>query len=55
MNMQATLEYPVSKQRIGKYKTGTLLETIFSIRSVQSGYKEEYSWEQLVESWALRR
>jgi hypothetical protein len=28
---------PVSKQRIGKH---ALLETVFSIRSVQSAYKE---------------
>jgi hypothetical protein len=35
---------PVSKQRIGKHASTTmelLLETVFSIRSVQSGYKEE--------------
>jgi hypothetical protein len=40
------IEKPVSKQRMGKQKTiGVLLETVFSIRSVQSGYKEEFSWE----------
>jgi hypothetical protein len=33
-NTQATIEEPVSKQRI-------LLETVFSVRSVQSGYEEE--------------
>jgi hypothetical protein len=34
----------VSKQRIGKHASTTielLLETVVSIRSVQSGYKEE--------------
>jgi hypothetical protein len=34
-----------------------LLETVFSIRSVQSGYKEEFSWESAVEfrgsKWAV--
>jgi hypothetical protein len=35
---------PVSKQRIGKHiKIRVLLETMFSVRSVQSGYKEEFS------------
>jgi hypothetical protein len=41
---------------------GVLLETVFSVRSVQSGYKEEFSYEfpsspseQLVKSSALRR
>jgi hypothetical protein len=43
-NMHATIEEPVSKQWIGKHTTiGVLLETLFSIRSVQSGYKEEFS------------
>jgi hypothetical protein len=35
---------PVSKQRIGKHASPTielLLETVFSIRSVQSGYTEK--------------
>jgi hypothetical protein len=33
---------PVSRKRIGKhvYNTIVLLETVFYIRSVQSGYKE---------------
>jgi hypothetical protein len=40
----ATMEEPVSKQRIGKHTTiGVLLDTVFSIRSLQSGYKEEFS------------
>jgi hypothetical protein len=29
-------------------KIGALLEAVFSIRCMQSGYKEESSWEQLV-------
>jgi hypothetical protein len=38
----ATREEPVSKQRIGKHTTiGVLLETVFSVRSLQSCYKEE--------------
>jgi hypothetical protein len=41
-NKHATIEEPVCKQRIGKYKTvGVLLKTMFSVRSLQSGYKEE--------------
>jgi hypothetical protein len=35
---------PVSKQRIGKQASriiGLLLEIVFSIRSVQSGYKKD--------------
>jgi hypothetical protein len=35
---------PVSKQRTGKHAATTidlLLETVFSIRFMQSGYKEE--------------
>jgi hypothetical protein len=35
---------PVSKQRFGKHASTTtelLLETVFSIRSMQNGYKEE--------------
>jgi hypothetical protein len=39
--MHATIEEPISKQRIGKYTIiGVLLGTVFSIRSVQSGYIE---------------
>jgi hypothetical protein len=35
---------------IGKHKIiDVLLETVFSVRSVQSGYKEEFSGEELVE------
>jgi hypothetical protein len=38
MNTHATIEEPVCKQRIGEYTTiGVLLETLFSVRSVQSG------------------
>jgi hypothetical protein len=41
MNMHTTIEGPVSKQRIDKDTTiGVLMETVFSIRSVQSGYIE---------------
>jgi hypothetical protein len=37
-------EETVSKQRIGKHTTiRVLLETVFSFRSVQSSYKEEFS------------
>jgi hypothetical protein len=45
--MYETIEWgyaPVSKQRVGKHvsiKTELLLEAVFSIRSVKSGYKEE--------------
>jgi hypothetical protein len=39
-----TLATTVSKQRIGKHaKIGVLLETVFSVWYVQSGYKEEFS------------
>jgi hypothetical protein len=42
--MHATIEEPVSKQRFCKHTiTGVLLEIVFSVRSVQSGYKEEFS------------
>jgi hypothetical protein len=42
MNTHATVEEPVSKQLIGKDTTvGVLLKTVFSLRSEQSGYKEE--------------
>jgi hypothetical protein len=41
-NKQATIEKRVSKQRIVKHTTiRLLLETVISVRSVQSGYKEE--------------
>jgi hypothetical protein len=43
MNMHATIEEPVSKKRSDKHTTGLLLETMFSIRSVQSGYKKQFS------------
>jgi hypothetical protein len=37
-NTHATTEEPVSKQRIGKHTTiGVFLETVFSVRFVQSG------------------
>jgi hypothetical protein len=52
MKTHATVE-PVSKQWIGKHTIGILLETVFSIRSVQSGYKDSSSGvptEQLVET-----
>jgi hypothetical protein len=40
MNTHA-VEEPVSKQQISKHTTiGVLLETMFSVWSVQSGYKE---------------
>jgi hypothetical protein len=41
MNIHATTEEPISKQRIGNHTTiGVLLETVFSIRLVQIGYIE---------------
>jgi hypothetical protein len=43
-------------QRIGKNATTAiklLLETVFSIRSMRSGYKEENWGHQLVEGWQL--
>jgi hypothetical protein len=41
-NMHATIKEPISKQQIAKYTTVTvLLETAFSLRTVQSGYEEE--------------
>jgi hypothetical protein len=44
MNTHATIEEPLSTQRIGEHTSiGELLETVFSVRSVQSGYKEEFS------------
>jgi hypothetical protein len=53
---------PVSKQRIGKHvsiKIKLLLEAVFSIRSVQNGYKEEnlgnyFSWEWAVQLSSAR-
>jgi hypothetical protein len=49
MNMHATIEEPISKQPIGKHTTiGVLLETVFSIRSVQRGFTERVSWELAV-------
>jgi hypothetical protein len=38
---------PVSKQRISKhaYKNIGMLEMVFSVPSVQSGYKEQFSWQ----------
>jgi hypothetical protein len=45
-NMHVTIEErvyaPVSKQRIDNH---VLLETVFSILSVRSGYKEVVGWE----------
>jgi hypothetical protein len=47
MNTHATIDEPVSKRQIGKHTTiGLLFETVVSVRSVQSGYKQEYSWEE---------
>jgi hypothetical protein len=44
MNMHATIEEPVSKQWIGKHATiEALLETVFSLQSMQSGYNEDVS------------
>jgi hypothetical protein len=46
---------PVSKQRIGKHASTIiklLFVTVFSIQSVQSGYKEENWGNQF--SWALQ-
>jgi hypothetical protein len=39
----------VSEQRLGKHVSEELLETVFSIRSVQSGYKEN-NWGNRVQS-----
>jgi hypothetical protein len=48
-NTLATIENPVSKQQIGTHTTiGVLLETMFSVLSVQNGYREEFSSEELV-------
>jgi hypothetical protein len=43
-NNKITVTQPVSRQRMGKQASTTiewLLETVFSVRSVQSGYKED--------------
>jgi hypothetical protein len=48
MNTQATIEEPVSKQRFGKHIIDILME-MFPVRSVQSGYKKEFSSEELIE------
>jgi hypothetical protein len=45
-NTQSTIEEPVSKQRIGKHNSGGMLQTVFSVRSVQSVYKGEFSLEE---------
>jgi hypothetical protein len=37
------IEEPVSKQRIDKSTIGVLLETVFSIMSIEGGYEEEFS------------
>jgi hypothetical protein len=43
-NTHTTIEEPVSTKHIGKHTTiGILLETVFSVRCVKSGYKEELS------------
>jgi hypothetical protein len=47
-------ETSITRQRLGKQVSSVkdtqatieeMLETMFSIRSVQSGYKQEFSWE----------
>jgi hypothetical protein len=43
MNTYVTIEESVSKQRIGKHTIGVLLEMVFSVQSVRSGSKEEFS------------
>jgi hypothetical protein len=44
MKTHTTIEEPVSKQRIGKPTTiVVLLEAVFSVGYVQSGYKEDFS------------
>jgi hypothetical protein len=42
MKTRITIEEPVSKQRIGKYTIIGELEVVFSVRSTQNGYKEEF-------------
>jgi hypothetical protein len=50
MNTHSSIKEPVSKQRIGKQtKEGVLLEMVFSVRSVQNCYKEDFSSEYLLE------
>jgi hypothetical protein len=44
-NTHATKEEPVSKQRIGKHKSKGIVGNGVFIRSVQGGYKEEFSGE----------
>jgi hypothetical protein len=62
MNTHQRIKERVSKQQIGKHTTiEVLLETVFFIRSMQSGYKKSsvknsqsssgVPNEQLVESW----
>jgi hypothetical protein len=49
-NTHATIEESVFKQRIGKRITIAVLPaTVFPVRSMQSGYKEEFNWEELAE------
>jgi hypothetical protein len=59
MKTQATIQEPVYKQRICKLTIGVLLETVFYVRSVHSGYEEEFAWEYSVEfqsfKWARSR
>jgi hypothetical protein len=44
MSAHATIENPVSKQRIDKHTTvEVLLEVVLSILFVRGGYKEEFS------------
>jgi hypothetical protein len=44
MNIHAKKEEPISKQWMGKHTTiGVLLEIVFSLQSVQSVHKEEFS------------
>jgi hypothetical protein len=43
-NTHATTEQPLSRERTGKHATIlVLLETVFSVPSVERGYKEEFS------------
>jgi hypothetical protein len=41
MNALSAIEEPVSKKRISKHTREILLETVFFVRGVQRGYKEE--------------
>jgi hypothetical protein len=46
MSLHAAKEEPVTKQRVGKHTTrGVLLETVFSVRPVQSGYIESIEFQ----------